>query len=274
MLSRVVCRASTTMTNPSSAANATFQPAPSIGHQKLLIRRQIRSVLKDIPPESLAHQGAEVLKHLRSFKHYVDSNRVSCYKSMRSGELPTESIIKNLLDTKKKVFLPYIHYPLEPADQNKTGSHRMEMLELETWTEFQTGLVPVSFSASPSSPQVFQFDPAKISGLENALTEGLDLILLPGLAFDRYGNRLGHGKGYYDEYLNEYASVASRPPIANPDYREKGTSETREKMKPPILVGICLREQVLPEEEYIPTQAHDRRLDYLVSPDGVIYLQK
>jgi hypothetical protein len=86
----------------------------------------------------------------------------------------------------------------------------MEMLELESWADFQTGLVPVSFSSSSSSPQVFQFDPARIAGLENgeccfltlipnlglrwemhtyiqntnnnnkALPEGLDLILLPG----------------------------------------------------------------------------------------------
>nr|XP_020637337.1 5-formyltetrahydrofolate cyclo-ligase-like [Pogona vitticeps] len=33
-------------------------------------------------------------------------------------------------------------------------------------------------------------------------TEGLDLILMPGLGFDRTGNRLGRGKGYYDAYLS------------------------------------------------------------------------
>jgi hypothetical protein len=69
--------------------------------------------------------------------------------------------------TGKKVFLPYIHHPSETADQKKIGTPRMEMLELESWAEFKTGLVPVSFSSSSSSPQVFQYDPAKISDLEN-----------------------------------------------------------------------------------------------------------
>lgn len=32
-------------------------------------------------------------------------------------------------------------------------------------------------------------------------SEGLDLILLPGLGFDKNRTRLGHGKGYYDRYL-------------------------------------------------------------------------
>ncbi|KAA1080961.1 5,10-methenyltetrahydrofolate synthetase [Puccinia graminis f. sp. tritici] len=237
------------------SSQRTYQPPPSIGRQKLLIRRQIRTVLKEITSASLAHQGEEVLKHLKNFNHYVDSNRVSCYKSMSSGELPTDSIIKNLLEKRKRVFLPYIHHPAETADQKKIGTHRMEMLELESWVEFETALVPVSFSSSSSSPQVFQFDPAKISGLEN------------GLAFDRHGNRLGHGKGYYDEYLNEYTAVSSRTSIA--DHSAKQQLE-KPKAKEPILVGICLREQVLPKEEYIPTQAHDRRLDYLISPDEIL----
>ncbi|KAA1066860.1 5,10-methenyltetrahydrofolate synthetase [Puccinia graminis f. sp. tritici] len=233
MLGRAVCQIrGTMMANPPSAAwfsssaathssskskSTAYQPPPSMGRQKLLI------------PSS----GEEVLKHLKSFNHYVDSDRVSCYKSMSSAELPTDSIIKNLLENsqKRNCFLPYIHYPSEPADPKKTGAHRMEMLELKSWADFQTGLVPVSFSSSSSSPQVFQFDPAKIAGLENALPEGLDLILLPGLAFDRFGNRLGRGKGYYDEYLNAYPSVASRPSITNyPDHL--ATKQQSEKTNP------------------------------------------
>jgi len=235
-----------------------YEPPPSIGRQKMLIRRHVRNVLQEISPESLATQGEEVLKHLKAFTHYVESSRVSCYKSMRSAELPTDSIIKNLLDNRKKVFLPFVH------EQNKKHTHRMDMLELESWEEFNEGLVPVSFSSSPSSPQVFQFDPTKISTRENARTEGLDLVLLPGLAFDRYGNRLGHGKGFYDEYLNEYNSTTER------NHKQQESVDEKKKKRQPILVGICLREQVLSEEDYIPTLAHDRRLDYVVSPDGVL----
>lgn len=35
----------------------------------------------------------------------------------------------------------------------------------------------------------------------NVFTGGLDLILMPGLGFDKNGNRLGRGKGFYDAYL-------------------------------------------------------------------------
>ena len=42
--------------------------------------------------------------------------------------------------------------------------------------------------------------------------QGLDLIIMPGLAFDRKLNRLGHGKGFYDGFLRQYAARESRLP--------------------------------------------------------------
>ena len=32
-------------------------------------------------------------------------------------------------------------------------------------------------------------------------TDSIDVIIMPGIAFDKYGNRIGHGKGYYDKFL-------------------------------------------------------------------------
>lgn len=134
----------------------------------------------------------------------------------------------------------------------------MEMLELKDLIEFETGLVPFWFSRSPQP--LLQFDPSKTSGLENALTKGLDIILLPGVAFDRHGNRLGHGKGYYDRFITELfdSPASSSSPASTTDGR------------PTKLIGICLREQVLPIDQSIPVESHDRKLDYLISPDEIL----
>jgi len=46
-------------------------------------------------------------------------------------------------------------------------------------------------------------------------SDGLDLIVVPGVAFDREMNRIGHGKGYYDHFFQrcfEYAKQKERPP--------------------------------------------------------------
>jgi len=80
--------------------------------------------------------------------------------------------------------------------------------------------------------------------------EGLDLILVPGVAFDESMARLGHGKGYYDRFLHEY--IAS-------------TGRTR-----PVLVALALREQILEGEQIPMIKDHDWRMDSVIGPDGVL----
>ncbi|KAF7351377.1 5-formyltetrahydrofolate cyclo-ligase [Mycena sanguinolenta] len=72
---------------------------------------------------------------------------------------------------------------------------------------------------------------------------GLDLILAPGLAFDRSLSRLGHGKGYYDRFITAYTEN-SRPA--------------------PLLVGLALREQLL-DSNAVPIGTHDWKMDWIVT---------
>ena len=64
----------------------------------------------------------------------------------------------------------------------------------------------------------------------------LDLIVVPGLAFDPRGRRLGRGKGFYDRLLSAASGVKC---------------------------GICFDEQLLPE---IPVEPHDVLLDFVATP--------
>ncbi|XP_073852607.1 5-formyltetrahydrofolate cyclo-ligase isoform X5 [Macaca fascicularis] len=53
-------------------------------------------------------------------------------------------------------------------------------------------------------PQILQIKIKKnilIDMFLHSYARGLDLIFMPGLGFDKHGNRLGRGKGYYDTYL-------------------------------------------------------------------------
>lgn len=89
----------------------------------------------------------------------------------------------------------------------------------------------------------------------------LDMILLPGVAFDfdETGGvrRLGHGRGFYDFFLNRYLARQGL---------HAGDDRTLQ------LYGLALSEQLLPEgsDEEVPMEPQDRRLHGLVVGDGKI----
>lgn len=71
----------------------------------------------------------------------------------------------------------------------------------------------------------------------------LDVVIVPGLAFDATGARLGRGGGFYDRLLARLAALpASHRPVS---------------------VGVCVDEQVV---ENVPVEAHDLRVDMMVTP--------
>ncbi len=72
----------------------------------------------------------------------------------------------------------------------------------------------------------------------------VDLVLVPLLGFDSYGNRIGNGKGYYDTFL----------------------TSMKQRRNPPTLVGVATEVQHV---ELVPTDPWDVRLDYIVTENGV-----
>jgi len=97
-----------------------------------------------------------------------------------------------------------------------------------------------------------EYNPGKMGILEPVLSERhsdirtmMDIIFLPGIAFDRKGNRIGYGKGYYDRYLARYY----------PD---------------PFVITIApiFSFQLIEE---IPVMSHDIPADIIVTETDVIY---
>jgi 5-formyltetrahydrofolate cyclo-ligase len=70
---------------------------------------------------------------------------------------------------------------------------------------------------------------------------GLDLIVVPGVAFDREGHRLGYGKGFYDRALRHAAGA--------------------------VLVGLCFDFQLV---DALPAEAHDVRMDMVVTDERML----
>lgn len=72
--------------------------------------------------------------------------------------------------------------------------------------------------------------------------EEIDVMLVPGVAFDEHGNRLGQGGGYYDRYLTHLRPDA-------------------------LTIGIAFDEQIVEE---VPHHPHDRSVGYVVTPTRLI----
>ncbi|MBI5574982.1 MAG: 5-formyltetrahydrofolate cyclo-ligase [Deltaproteobacteria bacterium] len=81
-----------------------------------------------------------------------------------------------------------------------------------------------------------------MSGIRN----GLDLVVVPGVAFDPMGRRLGKGYGYYDRFLSGLAGSA-------------------------VTVGLAFSRQVVPE---VPVDPWDVPVDAVVTEDGVIRVER
>ncbi len=72
-------------------------------------------------------------------------------------------------------------------------------------------------------------------------TDQIRVALVPGLLFDRHGNRLGHGMGYYDDLLNRLPASCTR-------------------------VGVCWSVNVV---DLLPTEPRDEPMTYLATENGV-----
>lgn len=117
----------------------------------------------------------------------------------------------------------------------------------------------------PQDLSVLEKGPLRIlqplpQGQEPLPPTSFDAILIPGVAFDSEGHRLGFGAGYYDRYLAQfrYATREADGPSGPP---------ASPAIPRPQLIGVCFSVQLLPA---IPAAAHDIPMDLVVTEDTVL----
>lgn len=131
----------------------------------------------------------------------------------KHGEPNTFLITKRLFEAKKEVYTSIIH-----------SMGEMQTVRLKPSTIFEEDALGI-----PIPKEVEYSDRLRIQ-----------LVLVPLLAYDIHGNRIGYGKGYYDKFLNS--------------------------LKEDVLkVGLSY----FPPEEMIQNEAHDIRLDYCITPQSL-----
>jgi 5-formyltetrahydrofolate cyclo-ligase len=176
---------------------------------KQALRAQVLVALKGIRPDEHAAGSARARALLESQVQWKNARSVMFFAPLPE-ELDVWPLVAKALAAGKRVALPRF----VPA----TRSYEARWLLAET--DIHVGHFGIR-------------EPG--SGCERVSSGGLDLILVPGVAFDLQGHRLGRGKGYYDQLLG-----AVHGPTC----------------------GVAFAEQIVSE---IPVAPHDVRMDYVLT---------
>jgi 5-formyltetrahydrofolate cyclo-ligase len=149
---------------------------------------------------------------------YAAAKTVMFYVDVRD-EVRTRHALPEALTADKRIVIPYC------------VDGELELFHLESMEELDTGMYKIL------EPKKELRDVAA----KRLQPEELDLIMVPGVAFDRQGGRTGHGKGYYDKLL------------------EHARADTP-------LVALAFECQMFPE---IPCEHHDIYMDKVVTEAAV-----
>ncbi|XP_003700587.2 methenyltetrahydrofolate synthetase [Megachile rotundata] len=186
---------------------------------KLTLRKQMKYIIAQLSADEKQRQSRKVFEKLCSLKQFQESKRVSVYLSTED-EINTIPILKHMFKLNKEVFVP------------RYKGKQMEMVKLSSMEDYEKLPLTKWCIKQPSINEI----------RENALeTGGLDLILLPGVAFTVTGKRLGHGMGYYDRFLEKC--------IKNQEKR-------------PHMIAVAFNEQL---REDIPISESDVLLDLVLT---------
>ena len=189
---------------------------------KRQLRRTMRATRNALTQAQQQAAGQRLARLLNAHPLLWHCRRVGLYLP-QDGELDPRPLAARLAQRKKHLFLPAIN-PVR---------HGGKLLEFVRWQPKSSSLRPNRFGIAEP---VGRRTPAW----------SLDLVLLPLVAFDRHGNRLGMGGGFYDR------SFADR----------------RSKPRQPLLVGLAHAFQEVAE---LPTARHDVPLDAIATDRELIH---
>ena len=187
--------------------------------EKEVLRKQLVEVRRRMSPELIFRKSRHIQALLFSVEAYQFARCVGLYVS--SGhEVETHEMIRDCIQIGKRVVVPKCG--------EVVGS--MSLCEIGSFDELRPGAFGIL------EPR----DPVHMVGLEE-----VDVLIVPGVGFDRSGHRIGQGGGYYDRILSARLRA--------------------------VVVGIAFSVQVV---DAIPVEMLDKSVDLIVTENEVIQCRK
>jgi len=198
------------------------------GHKQYL-RSKILDELAKVPQKKFAEAGEIVAKHLEPWFELTFSNHADIHIGLFfsfKNEISTFYLNEFLKRKKIKCFFPGLI-------RESKMPHFFPVNEKEE--------LIIKKSDGIYLPKV------SLEGMQ--ILEKMTVVFVPGLLFDKRGNRLGRGQGYYDRYFSSL----------------KG-------LEKPVKIALAMDEQLI---ERVPTESHDIKMDFLCTPNtGIINIEE
>lgn len=138
------------------------------------IRRKMLALRRALSDDEAVKKAESLTSWILTLPEYKKAKRIMAFLAMK-GESNLDGLIARALSDGKEVYVPVCL----PERQMEAG----RLLDMDHFVRGPLGLRDLP------------------KGYETVSPEKLDLVLVPGVACDREGNRLGMGAGYYDRYL-------------------------------------------------------------------------
>ena len=190
-----------------------------IGAAKIQIREDIAKIISAVAESDIAKKVRAIEDRLFEFANFLEAKIALLYVS-GDNEVQTKNIIKRAYSYNKIVVLP--------AFDPKT--FEMELMKVD---KFAQELKP-----GPRGVPEPNAGRCKIVPIDR-----IDIAIIPGIAFDEKGGRIGTGRGYYDRLIPNLAITTRK-------------------------VALTLEEQIIPQ---VPMESHDKHVDIIITDKRIIY---
>ena len=187
--------------------------------KKSEIRKTTRAKRDALSKKERSEKSAAIMEQLFDFANFLESRIILFYMSNNS-EVDTEPMVRKALEIEKIVALPLI-------DRGKQEIVPFKIDNLER------GVRPRYRKIREPIPQRCKQVPVK----------HVNLAIIPGIAFDERGGRIGYGTGFYDRFIPRL-DITTRK------------------------VALSFECQIVPQ---IPMEPHDRYTDIIITEKRIIY---
>src|SRR3989338_1251735 len=186
---------------------------------KQILKSEIFEKRKSLSKREIDEKSAAIREKLFSLNRFKDAKNIMFYVSF-NNEVNTIEMIKELLknkkENKKNIIVPYV----------EKNNPILQLSKLNSFDDLE--------------PKTFGILEPKADKIRKLNIDDLDLVIVPGIVFDKNGHRIGYGHGYYDGFLKKIRAKK---------------------------VGLAFELQLI---EKIPEEGHDVPVDFVITEKRIV----